>query len=101
MIQPEGTQITYLAGLYRYEEHCGMQVPVFTVLTRDAVDPVRTIHDRMPVMLGKENLKEWIRPDGDPRSIAERALTNMVMEKAKDYPEPKPAWMQVQTESSS
>ena len=101
VIQPQGANITYLAGLYRYEEHCGMQVPVFSVLTRESVAPVRTIHDRMPLILGKENLKEWVRPDGDPRSIAERALTNVVMEKAKDYPEPIPAFMQIQTGSSS
>ena len=101
VIQPKGANITYLAGLYRYEEHCGMQVPVFSILTRESVAPVRTIHDRMPLILGKENLKEWIRPDSDPRSIAERALTNMVMEKAKDYPEPIPAFMQIQTGSSS
>lgn len=78
-----------------------MQVPVFSVLTRDAVGPFRTIHDRMPLMLGKENLKEWIRPDSDPRSFAERALTNTVVEKAEDYPERKPAFMQIQTRSSS
>ena len=101
VIQPQEAAVIYLAGLYRYEEHCGVQVPVFSVLTRESAAPVRTIHDRMPVMLGKENLKEWIRPDGDPRSIAERALTNMVMEKAKDYPEPIPAWRQVPTESGS
>ena len=93
-IQPEGAEITYLAGLYRFEEHRGLQVPMFAVLTREAVAPIRTIHDRMPLILGKENLKEWIRPDGDPHSIAERALTNLIMEKAKDYPEPKPAFMQ-------
>ena len=94
-IQPQGENITYLAGLYRYEEHCGMQVPVFSVLTREAADPIRTIHDRMPLILSKENLKEWIRPDGNPHNIAERALTNMVMEKAKDYPETVPAFMQI------
>ena len=92
-IQPEGAEITYLAGLYRFEEHRGMQVPVFSILTRESVAPVRTIHDRMPLILGKENLKDWIRPDGDPHSIAERALTNMVMEKAKDDPKPLPAFM--------
>ena len=93
VIQLEGAEITYLAGLYRYEEHCGMQVPVFSILTKESVAPVRTIHDRMPLILGKENLKEWIRPDGNPRIIAERALTNLVVEKAKDYSEPKPAFM--------
>jgi hypothetical protein len=53
----------------------------------------------MPLILGKENLNKWIRPDGDPRNIAERALTNMVMEKAKDYPEPVPAFMQISNAS--
>ena len=68
-----------------------MQVPMFAVLRREAVAPVRTIHDRMPLILGKENLNDWIRPDGDPHGIAERAFTNMVMERAKDITQPVPA----------
>ena len=94
-IQPEGSEITYLAGLYRFEDHRGIQIPVFAVLTRESVAPVSIIHNRMPVILGKEHLKEWIRPDGDPGRIAKKALTNMVMEKAIDYPEPKPEFMQI------
>ncbi len=70
-----------------------MQIPVSTVLTREAAAPVCVIHNRMPVILGKEHLREWIRPDGDPGSIATKALTKMVVEKAKDYPEPKPVFM--------
>ncbi len=94
-IQPEGSEITYLAGLYRFEDHRGIQIPVFAVLTRESVAPVSTIHNRMPVILGKEHLREWIRPDGDPDSIAAKALTKIVVEKAKDYPEPIPAFMQI------
>ena len=94
-IQPEGAEITYLAGLYRFEEHRGIQVPMFTVLTREAVAPVSNIHDRMPLILGKDSLSEWIRPNGDPNKIAKMALTKMIMEKAADYPEQKPAFMQV------
>ena len=94
-IQPEGAEITYLAGLYRFEEHRGVQIPMFAVITRESVEPVSSIHDRMPLILGKENLREWIRPDGDPGRIAKNALTNMVMEKAIDYPEPKPEFMQM------
>ena len=84
-IQTEGSDITYIAGLYRYEEHSGMQVPMFTVLTREAVGTVRAIHDRMPVILGKDSLQDWIRPDGDPSTIVEKALTNMAFEKAVEY----------------
>ena len=84
-IQTEGSNITYIAGLYRYEEHCDMQVPVFSVLTREAAGIVKDIHDRMPLILDKENVKEWIRPDGDPSAIVEKALTNIVFEKAVEY----------------
>lgn len=66
---------------------------MFTVLTREAVAPVSSIHDRMPFILGKDSL--WIRPDDDPRKIAKMALTKMVMKKATDHPEPKPAFMQI------
>ena len=100
-IQPEGAEITYLAGLYRFEKHRGIQIPVFAVLTRESVAPVSIIHNRMPVILGKENLREWIRLDGDPHIIAERALTNMVMEKAKDYPEFIPPFIQTGSEITS
>ena len=46
---------------------------------------ISDIHDCMPLILDKEDVKEWIRPDGDPFNIAERALTNMVFEKAVEY----------------
>ena len=38
---------------------------------------------------------DWVRSDGDPGRIAKKALTNMVMEKAIDYHEPKPEFMQI------
>ena len=91
-IQPEGAEITYLAGLYRFEEHRGVQIPMFAVITRESVG---SIHVRMPLILGKDSLREWVRPDGNPSRIAKKALMNMVMEKAIDYPEPKPAFMQI------
>ncbi len=87
-IQTEGSDITYIAGVYRYEEHSGMQVPMFSILTREAVGSVRDIHDRMPVILGRDTLMDWIRLDGDPFSITEKALTNMIFEKAMEYRRP-------------
>jgi putative SOS response-associated peptidase YedK len=84
-IQTDGSDITYIAGLYRYEEHSGMQVPMFTVLTRESEGIVKDIHNRMPVILGKDTLMDWIRLDGNPSAIIEKALTNMVFEKAVEY----------------
>ena len=85
-IQTDGSNITYIAGLYRYEEHCDMQVPVFSVLTRESAGSVRDIHVRMPLILNKEDIKDWIRPNGDPSTIVEKALSNMVFERAFEYP---------------
>ena len=80
-IQPEGATVTWLAGLYRFEEHRGIQVPVFAALTRQPSDSVKILHDRMPLILPQDSIAEWIRPDGDPAEIAGKALRNMVMEK--------------------
>ena len=62
-----------------------MQVPVFSVLTKEAEGAVRDIHDCMPLILDKDNVLDWIRPNGNPCIIAEKALTNMVFEKAVEY----------------
>ena len=85
-IQTEGYDRTYIAGLYRYEEHGGMQVPMFSILTREAAGTVRDIHDRMPLILDKDNVLDWIRPNGDPSTIVEKALSNMEFERAVEYP---------------
>lgn len=85
-IQTEGSDITYIAGLYRYEELDGMQVPMFSVLTREAAVTVRDIHNRMPLILDRDNVLNWIRPNGDPSAIVEKALTNMIFERAIEYP---------------
>ena len=55
---------------------------MFSVITRKAVEPVRSIHDRMPLMLKQEDVREWVRPDASPNGIAERALSDVIMEAA-------------------
>ena len=80
-VQPEGGDVTWLAGLYRYETHGGIQVPVFAVITRPADEHVSALHDRMPLILNKESIADWIRPDGDPNEIVKRAPVHMMTEK--------------------
>jgi len=70
-----------LAGLYRFEERKGLQVPVFSVLTRDAIGELRGIHERMPMILQRKDIGEWIKPDGNPQEVSRRALTEMCFEK--------------------
>ena len=81
LIQPKDSHTTMLAGLYRFEERNGLQVPVFSILTRDATEELRSIHDRMPLILRWEDVSAWIRPDGNPLEISQRALTEMCLEK--------------------
>ena len=82
MIQPTDSVITYLAGLYTIEERNGLKMPVYTVLTREPGESIAFIHDRMPVILGKDTVKAWLNSEANPAEITKHALTNMYYEKA-------------------
>ena len=56
--------------------------PVFTILTKDAVGEMRSIHDRMPVILRKDWIGEWLSPDCEPMRIVKRSLHDLVIERA-------------------
>ena len=77
MLQPAGALVTYLAGLYTIEEQEGLKYPVFTILTRETGEEISFIHDRMPVILGKENVRAWMDPDANPAEVVKTALTDM------------------------
>ena len=81
-IQPKGSEVTWLAGLYRIEEYRGLKHPVFAILTRAPTEDLQRIHDRMPLMLPAAFIDEWIRPESRPEEIARQALTAMVIEEA-------------------
>ena len=78
MIQPAGSEITWLCGLYRIEN----ELPVFVILTREPCGDVAEIHDRMPVMIPRDKIRDWITPDAYPDEIMQYALTDMVVEQA-------------------
>ena len=64
---PDGKQMMYLAGLYRFEPDAPL--PVFTVLTRQAEGTIADIHDRMPVIVPPEQLDTWLDHNSDPQSF--------------------------------
>ncbi len=78
LIQARGSRWTWLAGLYRLEEARGIRYPAFVILTREAADSIRFIHDRMPVILSPEAAEEWIRPSADPEKLVRLACTDVV-----------------------
>ena len=77
LIQPRGATVTWLCGLYRIEG----ELPVFTILTREPSAELRELHDRMPLMLPREAIGEWVRPDTRPETLLPYALTDMAFEK--------------------
>ena len=84
IIQPQGSMVTWLCGLYRIED----TFPVFTVLTREPSEELGRIHDRMPLILPEERIDEWINPDSKPEDLLSYALTDMIMEKATEVNPP-------------
>ena len=82
MIQPRGSEVCYLAGLYQIEEFRDLRYPVFSILTRTPSPEFSRLHDRMPVILPGALIEEWIRPDSNPGEIVQSAITDMVFEKS-------------------
>ncbi len=76
-IQPAGCTVTWLCGLYRIEGG----YPVFVVLTKEPTPELSKIHDRMPLMLPKEKIDDWISPASNPDEIISYAISDMVMER--------------------
>ena len=77
MIQPLGSSMAWLAGLYRIEDN----LPVFAVLTKEPTKGLSLIHDRMPLILPKDLIDAWINPQSRPEDLLRYALSEMVMEK--------------------
>ena len=56
---PQNDPLLFLAGFYREEQG----VPRFTVLTTEANESMIKVHDRMPVMIGRDEIRSWIGDD--------------------------------------
>lgn len=72
-IHPEGNGLVWLAGLYRMKNG----LPEFVILTRAADECIAWMHDRMPVLLPKEAIGEWVRPGEEPERIIRSCLTKV------------------------
>ena len=77
-IQPQGSCMTWLCGLYRFEN----DMPFFVILTREPGEQIRFIHDRMPLILPEHMVNSWIDPDADPEELVKEAVTDVIAEKA-------------------
>ncbi len=74
-IRPSNGLLAYIAGLYRIDAHSGGKV--FTVLTRQAEEKISFIHDRMPVILPKQLIYEWLSPHNSFDEFIKKAIGEM------------------------
>jgi putative SOS response-associated peptidase YedK len=95
--QPSGKQAFYIhrkdgqllamAGLWEHWTPPGTQdsVQTFTILTAEANDLMRPLHERMPVVLQEEDLARWLDPTAKPVDL--QALMRPLGDSALDaYP---------------
>ena len=76
-IRPAHADTLYLAGIYHLENHGGVIIPTFTILTRDAAPGIAFIHPRMPVLLPADAAPDWLNPGYNAEEVVAAALTEM------------------------
>ena len=72
-IAPTDTNGFFLAGIYRIEQG----IPVFSILTKEPVESISFIHNRMPVILPEEIILDWLNPQYHGQEILNAALQDM------------------------
>jgi putative SOS response-associated peptidase YedK len=62
-IHPAEGSFVAFAGLYdTWTNTQGEEIPTFTIVTRDADDQMARLHNRMPVVLAREEEQAWLAP---------------------------------------
>ena len=72
-IAPTDANGFFLAGIYRIEQG----IPVFSILTKEPVESISSIHNRMPVILPEEIILDWLNPKYHSQEILNAALQDM------------------------
>lgn len=72
-IRPKSSGMLYMAGVYRFEQG----KPVFSILTRSPAESIAFIHHRMPVILPREAMVDWLNPRFRADEVLHAAVTDM------------------------
>lgn len=75
-IRAASESVTWLAGIYRFEN----ETPVFAILTRLPADSIAFIHNRMPVIIPKRCIGDWLNPGMPVSGLLGNADTHVVFE---------------------
>ena len=72
-IAPEGSRMIYLAGVYRKEGNRA----ACAILTREPAKSIAFIHNRMPVILPAEAVRDWLNIRYDAVDVLKAAQVEM------------------------
>ncbi len=87
-------EVLPMAGIWEWQESKdGKPVMTVAVVTREAADPVRSIHDRMPLFIAPALWERWLRSgatqmapflDADPVVLCQRSVSLAVNDARRD-----------------
>jgi putative SOS response-associated peptidase YedK len=89
LIRREDGKPFAFAGLWsswRNPEQGGQIIQTFTILTTSANDLLRPLHDRMPVILDRENFDLWLDPEIEDAEVLQPLLVPHAVEGFKAFP---------------
>lgn len=72
-------EVLYLAGIYHKDPEGGR----FTILTREARGCMTGIHSRMPLILRKEDMEEWLFSETAAKELLDRHFEKLQRQKSE------------------
>ena len=78
-IRNNESSVTYLAGIYRIENN----EPVFSIVTKDAIEEIKFIHDSMPVILDTESAKKYLNVSRNYLEIFENSKVQILYKESE------------------
>ena len=72
-------EVLYLAGIY----HKDPEGDRFTILTREAEGCMTGIHGRMPLIIRKENMEEWLFSETEAEELLDRHFEKLRRQKSE------------------
>lgn len=71
-IAPPDSSLIYLAGIYWFfKDREGMLIPCFTIITTQANEDIRPLHDRMPVVIDRADKDIWLYENHQSDAVRE------------------------------
>jgi putative SOS response-associated peptidase YedK len=85
---PDGSPFAF-AGLWEFWDNKGKEETLHrscTILTRDASESVKHIHNRMPVILKADAYDSWLSPDNQDPDSLQATIENLIYTDLKAVP---------------